>query len=70
MALLLSIVFVGQVPIEVARDVLDDLRAVAIKAGCPPARVRASVRWMGQGQPAILEVSCPVPDVPAGEEPS
>lgn len=63
---LLSIVFVGEVPIDVAKTVLDDLRAVAIRAGCPPERVRAAVQWRGAGQPATVEIRCSQPADDAG----
>ena len=79
MALLLSIMFVGSVPIEQVTGVIADLRALAVKVGCPEAQVRTAVKWAGAGRPAVIEVDCPGParapaaaPVPAGliEEPA
>lgn len=54
----LTIVLNGELPVETLSLVMEDLRAVAVKAGCPADRVRAEVRWRGAGQPAELVIRC------------
>lgn len=63
---LLTIILSGELPVETLSVVMEDLRAVAVKAGCPENRVRAEVRWQGAGKPAELVIRCAdEPTVPA-----
>lgn len=58
MALLTTVVLNGEIPLETFSVVLEDLRAVAVKAGCPADRVRAEARWRGGDTLAELVIWC------------
>ena len=56
--LLTTVVLNGEIPLATLSVVMEDLRAVAVKAGCPAERVRAEARWRGSDTLAELVIWC------------